>query len=339
MINVGIIGLGYWGPNYVRIVNELEQVKLESCCDLDKGNLKKFTNLYPFVKTTSNYKELISDERIDAVIITTPPHTHYQIAKDCLEKDKHVLVEKPLANNSNDAKDLVKISEQKGKILMVGHVYKYNPGIRKLKELISSGDLGDIFYITSERMGLGPIRKHGNALWDLATHDISIATYLLDSMPNSVNARGECYIQNGIEDLVFLTLNFPNKIICNIIASWFSPEKIRRTNVVGSEKMAVFDDVNKSEMIKIYERKIDKELLDATPEYSDHQLIVRFGNVLIPRIEQSEPLKNMVTDFCKCISENKKPLCDGLDGLNVVKILEAANKSLKNDGTRVNIDA
>jgi predicted dehydrogenase len=336
-IQFGVIGLGYWGPNYVRVINELEETKLKYCCDLEGEKLEKLEKLYNSIQITKNYKDVIQDPEIDAVVIITPPNTHYAIGRDCLEHNKHVLIEKPLATSSKDCKELIKLADEKKRILMVGHVYKYNPGVRKIKDLISNGEIGKIFYCSAMRIGLGPIRKHASALWDLAIHDVTIATYILNSLPDSVNAIGESYIQEGIEDVAFLTFNFPNKIKYNINVSWYSPEKIRETLVVGSKKMVIFDDVNKTESIKIFERKLDKGLLNSTPQYSDHQLIIKEGDIYIPRVDQSEPLKNQVKHFLSCIKNNEQPLSDGNDGLNIVRILEAAESSLKNNGITVRL--
>ncbi|WP_445475522.1 Gfo/Idh/MocA family protein [Methanococcoides methylutens] len=334
MMNIGVIGLGYWGPNYVRIINELNESIVEYCCDLDPNNLNKVNDLSASTKTTTDYMEMAKNPNIDAVVITTPINTHFKIAKDFLLNGKHVLIEKPFTNTSKEAMELIKIAEEKNLILMVGHVYAYNPGVQKLKEVINEG-IGDLYYVRAERMGLGPIRKHANALWDLGTHDISIATYLFDSMPESVSAEGVSYIQANVEDVAFLTLKFPNNVIYNIHSSWFAPEKIRKTTAVGSSSMIVFDDVNKSETIKIYDRSIDKSLLDSSPEYSDHQSIVSVGDIHIPLVEQSEPLKNQVKHFLECISKNKQPITDGYAGFKVIKILEAAEESLQNNGRRV----
>lgn len=334
MINVSVVGLGYWGPNYVRILNELKDCKVGYCCDLDQKNLVKIKNLSLDAKTTIDYLEVAKSPDVDAVIITTSLNSHFKLAKDFLKNGKHVLIEKPFTSTSKEATELIEIAEKENLALMVGHVYVYNPGVQKLKEILTNKG-GNLYYVRAERLGLGPIRKHANALWDLCTHDISIATYLLDSMPESVSAEGASYIQENVEDMVFLTLKFPNKVVYNIYASWIAPEKIRKTTTVGSDVMVVFDDANKSEMIKVYDRTIDKGLLNSTAEYSDHQSIVSLGDIHIPRVDQSEPLKNQVKHFIDCISNNKKPITDGYEGLKVVKILEAAEKSLKSKGERV----
>ena len=334
MINVAIVGLGYWGPNYLRIFNELKESTIEYCCDLDQANLDKIKDLFPDVKTTNDYKEVAESSNVDAVIITTPLNTHFKLAEDFLRNGKHVLIEKPFTSTSEEAIKLIEIAEKKDITLMVGHVYVYNPSVQKIKEVISD-KLGKLYYVRAERLGLGPIRKHANALWDLCTHDISIATYLFDSIPENVSTQGGSFIQEGVEDIVFLTLNFPNNVLYNIYASWIAPEKIRKTTVVGSDAMVVFDDVNKSEMIKVYDRKINTELLNSTPEYSDHQSIVNIGDIHIPMVEQSEPLKKQAKHFLDCISNNKKPITDGYEGLKVIKILEAAERSMKNKGESV----
>lgn len=329
MIKIGVVGCGYWGPNYIRAFNESANSKVQSCCDLKKENLAKIKNIYSDIEMTNDYQKIINNHQIDAVVITTPPNSHYEIAKACLENKKHVLVEKPFTSNSKEAAELIKIGKKNKLTLMVGHVYKYNPGIVKLKEIIKNNDLGTLYYINAERIGLGPIRRHANALWDLATHDISIALYLLDDFPVQITVAGGSYIQNDVEDAVFVNLKFSSKLICNIHANWIAPEKIRKVTVVGSKGMAVFNDTDKTEALKIYEREIDKSLMSSTPEYSDHLSIVRIGNIYIPKLEQSEPLKNQVKHFLECIQKNKNPLTDGKDGLDVVRILEMADKSLK----------
>lgn len=333
---MGIIGTGYWGPNYVRIFNELEDGRCKYCCDLDEANLRKIKKVYPSTIVTKNYREVAKNPDVDGVVITTPLDTHYEIARYCLEEGKHVLIEKPFTQTSEEAEELIRISKKNNLVLMAGHVYRYNPGIIKLKEIMEE-KLGDLYYASAERMGLGPIRKRASVLWDLAAHDISISTYLFDATPKSVSADGESYIQKGVEDVVFLNLKFPNNVIFTVYATWIAPEKIRKITVVGSKAMVVFDDTKKSEMLKIYERGINKALLDSTPEYHDHQSIVSLGDVHLPKVEQSEPLKNQASHFLDCIHENKKPITSGFEGLEVVKILEAAQKSLKKRAIEVEI--
>ncbi len=329
IVNCALVGLGYWGPNYLRIFHELSSAKIIYCCDLDGEKLENVKRLYPEINVAKDYKKIAQDLNIEAAIIATPLNTHYPIAKYFLEHKKHILVEKPFTSTAVEAKGLIKLAQRNKLILMVGHVYKHNPGVIKLKEIIKEGKLGKIYYLKAERIGLGPIRKQASALWDLATHDIYIALYLLEKLPLTVSSHGGSYIQEDIEDFVDLNLTFPDNISCTIYASWFAPEKVRSLTAVGSKGMAIFDDINKNETLRIYEREIDKTLLNSTPEYSDHQNIVNIGDIYIPNIKQSEPLKNETLSFLECIFQNTQPINDGIDGLNVVRILEAAEKSLK----------
>ena len=329
MINIILVGFGYWGPNYLRVLRELGKCNIRYCCDLDGSKLENIKKIYPDIMIARDYKAVLKGHKIDAAVVVTPLNTHYKIVKFFLEHKKHVLVEKPFTSTSEEAKELINIAKKNRLVLMVGHVYKHNPGITALRDIIKKGKLGKIYYLKAERMGLGPVRRQTSALWDLATHEIYIALYLLGKMPLSVYAHGGSYIQKYIEDFVDLSFIFPDNISCTICASWFAPEKIRRVTVVGSKGMAVFDDVNKTEMLKIYEREINEAPLYSTSEYANHQNIVNIGDILIPKIKQSEPLRNQVECFLECIGNNTQPINDGMDGLNVVRILEAAQKSLK----------
>lgn len=334
-MNVGIIGLGYWGHNYLSILNQLGNVSIKYCCDFGKlgsKNIKYISN----AKITSDYKDILRDPAVEAIIITTPPNTHYQIIKDCLEAEKDVLVEKPMTLNSKEGGEVVNLSKKKNKILMVGHTYLFNPGIIKLKSLIDSNEFGELLYGIALRLGLSPIRKSASVIWDLASHDISIALYFF-GFPASVLCIGESYIQGGIEDYANLVLRYPNKLNFSIYISWFCPEKIRKITLVGKKRMVVFDDMNKFEMIKIYEKSLDFALLNDNPTYIDHQNIVREGSIEIPYIEQSEPLKNQIMHFVECVKARTLPRSNCNHGLEVVKILEAAEKSLKNNGQLIEI--
>lgn len=330
-LNIAIVGLGYWGPNYARIVCELSEGNLLWCADLSEENLRKIKEKYPAVKTTTDYQEIITDPDVDAILVVTPVNSHHKITKSFLEKGKHVLVEKPFTETLEQAEDLISLAESKNLTLMVGHVYLFNPGIKKLKELIKTGQLGDIYYIKAERFGLGPIRKQASALWDLATHDISIALYLIEAEPAAVWVQGGDYLQDGVEDFVNLTLRFPKKVFATAFASWYAPEKIRKTIVVGSKGMAVFDDVNKEEMLKLYRWKVDTNLLDVTPEYHDHQNIILMGNTEKVTVKNIEPLKDQVQHFIDCILYKKNPLTDGRNGQRVVKILRSAEDFLRKE--------
>jgi len=334
MPSFGIIGCGYWGPNYVRALSDLK-MHIEYCGDLSQKNLENIANLNQNIKVTTNSDEIIKSNKVDAIIITTPPNTHYELAKKCLEHGKHVLIEKPFVTTHTEGEELVRLAEKMNKKLMVGELYKFNPGVMKTKELINAGELGRIFYAYSERTGLGPIRKYANALWDLAVHDISIATFILGSLPLSISAKAEPYIHENVEDLVFLTMTFPGNVLYSIHASWLAPIKTRKLTVVGSKKMIVFDDVNKDESVKVFERRIELQSLNTTPLYSDHQLVVRMGDVSIPQIEHSEPLKNQLQHFIDCIVNDKVPLTSGKSSLTSIRIMEAADESIRNKGKEI----
>ena len=328
IINIGIIGVGYWGPNYVRIFNELEQSKISCCCDVDGAKPDQIKRTNPFIETTKDYKDLLLASDVDAIVVSTPASTHYKIVKDCLVAGKDVLVEKPIALNSKDAEELVNTAKKEKRILMVGHTFVYNSVVQKLKDYIYNGDLGDIYYLHFSRTGLGPIRKDVNAMWDLAPHDISMLLYLLEDMPTEVSAKGQSYLQEGVEDVVFMTLRFPENILASIHVSWLDPYKIRRVTVVGSKRMAVFDDVNKLETLKIFDKGIDRYGEKSYADYGEFQLEIRDGDVHIPKIVMGEPLKNQCKHFIECVRERKEPLTNGEEGLKVVRILEAAQESL-----------
>ena len=316
MINIGIIGLGYWGRNYVRIIDELEETKVSWCCDTDET-----TDIAAYWFITDCISGL---KDVQAVVVATPASTHYKIVKYCLLAGKDVLVEKPLALNSKDAKELVEIAKKGERILMVGHTFIYNPAVRKLKDYIASGYLGNLYYLYFTRTGLGPIREDVNALWDLAPHDISMLSYLLDAMPIDVSAMGQAYIQKGVGDVMFMSLRFPNNILAGVHVSWLGPRKIRQVTIVGSKRMVVFDDVNRLEPLKIFDKGIDHKSQD---RYTD-QFQVRDGDIHIPKIEMSEPLKNQCEHFSNCIQKQTKPLTDGENGLRVIQVLERLERSL-----------
>jgi predicted dehydrogenase len=335
-MKIGIIGCGYWGSNYIRIFNELPDSNVVWVSDLKKENLIKIKH-YPNTKKTTDYKDMLREKGVDAVVVSTPASTHFEICKESLLSGKHVLVEKPITTDSKDAEELIRISEMQKRKLMVCHTFEYNPGIIALKNYIKEKILGDIFYISAKRTGLGPIRSDVNALWDLAPHDISITNYLLGSIPETTICTGMSYLQEGVEDVVFLNLKYPKNILCSVEISWLNPRKIRETVVVGSKKMAVFDDVNKNETLKIFDKGAVPFGTRDFSDYSEHQLLIRDGDVLIPKVEQSEPLKNQCKEFLDSIKNDRKPKTDGRSGLSIVRVLEAAQKSLDNKGIEVNI--
>jgi len=326
-IKVGIIGFGYWGPNLTRNFHELPVSQLTAIADFKVDCLERAQSLYSDVTLVTDYKELFQME-LDAVVVATPPITHYSIAKDCLEHGLHVLVEKPLTLNSQHARELIDIAHSKNLILMVGHTFVYNSAVMALKEYIDSGELGDIYYIDTARLNLGLFQRESNVLWDLAPHDISILLYLLGERPISVGAQGMACVFDGIMDVAYMNLIFPNKIPAYIHVSWLDPCKIRRITVVGSRKMIVYNDVENEQKLKIYDKGIDAP--DYTDGFGEFQLNYRSGDIVIPRIRMTEPLRQECQHFLDCITDNKQPRSSGEDGLSVVKILEVAQHSMSN---------
>lgn len=339
MINLGIIGCGYWGPNLLRNFLEVAQTRVQVVAELDEARLKYLAQKYPSLKTTKDYEEILRSD-IEAVVIATPAATHYALAKEALAHKKHVLVEKPLAMTSSEAEELISLAEKNKCTLMVGHTFEYNPAVQALKRYVQGGELGQPYYIYSQRLNLGVIRQDVNALWNLAPHDISILIYLLEKMPVSVVARGYDFIQPGIEDLVFLTLQFSDELVAHVHVSWLDPSKVRRMTLVGSRKMIIYDDTAEAKL-KIHEKGITREniheCLGRFDDFGEFQLLKSAGNVVLPRIDFVEPLRLEADHFVDCIVKGKRPLTDGENGLRVVRVLEAAQRSLKNKGQIVDI--
>jgi predicted dehydrogenase len=292
-------------------------------------------NRYPKIHVTHDFRELFEMD-LDAAVIATPPATHYELARSCLEHDLHVMVEKPMTLNSRDAEVLVALADERARVLMVGHTFEYNPAVLALKELIESGEMGEIYYLDAARLNLGLFQNDTNALWDLAPHDISILLYLLEKEPLTVRACGATCVLKGIHDVVYIHLDFANCVSAHIHVSWLDPCKVRRITVVGSRKMAVYNDVENLEKIKIYDRGV--EIPDTPNNFGEIQCSYRYGDILIPNIRFSEPLRMECQHFLDCITNHTRPRSDGRSGLNVVKIIEAAQKSLINGGEEILIN-
>jgi predicted dehydrogenase len=335
-INVAIVGLGYWGPNLVRNFAGLDRVNLQAVCDVRTASLVPVGKQYPAVQLVADYAQVLQDGSIEAIVIATPVETHYELAKAALQAGKHVMVEKPLATTTAQCLELIDLAEKYNKVLMVGHVFLYNVAVKKLKSYIDRGELGQIYYIYSSRLNLGRIRRDVNARWNFAPHDISIILHLLEMMPSQVNARGFSYIQEGIEDVVFVTLNFPSGTGVNIHISWLDPRKVRLMTVVGSKKMVIYDDASSDAKIQVYDKGVTtasaQQTLGDFSSFGEFQLLLRAGDVLIPKIDFVEPLKVECQHFVECIIAGKRPITDGQDGLQVVQVLEAAQRSLLNEG-------
>lgn len=326
-INVGVIGCGYWGPNLVRNLAELPGANLLAVADLDDARLAHMRARYPGLETTKNYRDFFSMP-LDAVVVATPPATHHRIALDCLQHDRHVLVEKPLTLNSRDAKELVETADERDLTLMVGHTFEYNSAVQTLKEIIEGGELGEIYYIDMVRVSLGLYQADMNVLWDLAPHDVSILRYLLGQDPTSIAAQGAASIFPGKHDIAHVHLTFPDDVLAHIHVSWLDPCKVRRITVVGSRKMVIYDDVETLEKIRIYDKGV--EALPYTDTFGEFQCSYRYGDIVIPHIRFTEPLRQECQHFLDSIRNGTEPRSSGRVGLQVVKILEVADRSLQN---------
>ncbi len=332
-VRVGVVGLGYWGPNLVRNFDRLPNAELAYCCDLDEANLQKARTLYPHAVATNDLDAMLADDLLDAVVIATSVPTHYALGKKALEAGKHTFIEKPISLKAAHAEDLLSTAETKGVKLMVGHLLEYHPAVRKLKELIDSGSLGRVFYVYANRLNLGKVRTDENALWSFGPHDISVLNYLIGEEPEEVSARGECYLQDGVEDVVFGYIKYPSGIVGHLHVSWLDPHKSRKITVVGSDKMVVFDDMESDRKVTIY----DKGATTTRAKFDNYGEFVtlHFGDIHIPKIGNEEPLRIEAQHFVDCVRENRQPLSDGRDALNVVRVLEAMERSLRQGGRPV----
>ncbi|MBF8277135.1 MAG: oxidoreductase domain protein [Candidatus Brocadiaceae bacterium] len=335
MIRVGIVGCGYWGINYVRVFSELAQAPVVRVCDLNEERLRLVHHKYSSVFPTRSLEELLSDPNIDAVVVSTPAVTHYEVVKACLLKNKHVLVEKPLSTQIEEGNELIQLAEERQRVLMVGHTFLYNPGILKIKDCLSRNELGTVYYLHATRTHLGLIRNDVNAIWDLAPHDISIFSFLLNTQPLWVSAVSGCFLKSSVPDVGFITLGYPQNIIGNIHVSWINSNKVREVVVVGSKKRIVFDDLNNLERVRIYEK--GASITGDVDTFGEFQLQLRDGDIISPRIETSEPLKNQCIHFLNCLAKGHTPLSDGKNGLNVTRVMSAITRSMENRGSPVDI--
>jgi predicted dehydrogenase len=332
---VAVVGLGYWGPNWVRNLYHLQCSERVVACDLDEGRRKHVQTLYPGVESSSRFNEVLEDPDIEAVVIATPVSRHYPMARQALAADKSVLVEKPLAMSPRDAADLVRLARERGRVLMAGHTFEYSAPVLKIHDLISSGELGDVLYVSSIRANLGLFQHDINVVWDLATHDISIILMLMGRMPEAVSCQGQSHYKRTVEDVALLSLHFSRNVIAFVHVSWLDPNKIRRTTIVGSRKMLVYDDTEIQEKIRIYDKGLDVHRYYDT--FGDFQFSYRYGDIQIPRVEEKEPLRAECEHFVDCIRNSIAPRTDGLSGLRVVSVLHAANASLRNGGAMMKV--
>jgi len=328
-LTVAVVGAGYWGKNLVRNFAIARRCKLKYVCDLDGQTLARQKRAFPFIETTDNLDEVLADSEVQAVVTAVQVENHFEVAKKALDAGKHVYVEKPLTLVAEEAKKLIELSEDKALKLMVGHLLVYHPAVAYVKNLINTGQIGKPYYMYTQRVNLGIVRQNENAWWSLAPHDISVICHLFDAEPVSVAAQGKCFLQDGIEDVVFATIKFADGKAAHVHCSWLDPHKIRKMTVVGSEKMVTFDDMEATEKVRIYDKAAA-----VNPDANTYADIIslRFGDIIMPRIPTGEPLALECNHFIDCILDDKSILSDGLAGLKVVKILQAGQKSLESSG-------
>lgn len=328
-LTVGVVGCGYWGPNLIRNFYENERAELRYVCDLVPEKLAKFARRYPTVNTTVNYEDLLNDPGLDAVVIATPVHTHFRLSQQALSAGKHVLVEKPMCMTSQECQALVSLAAANNLVLMVDHTFAYHGAVTRIKDVIDRGELGEILYFDSIRINLGLFQSDVNVVWDLAPHDLSIMDYLLGQTPKTVHATGACHAGNGIEDIAYITLTFENNLIAHFNVSWLSPVKVRQMLIGGTKKMIVYDDLTPLEKVRIYDKGISIAEANAYDSQYVNQIQYRIGDMHSPVIDLTEALKVEVAHFVDCVLEGRQPITDGLSGWRTVRILEAANVSIK----------
>ncbi len=328
-LNVGVVGAGYWGPNLIRNFYENESVTLSHVCDLDAGKLAKIAKRYPTVTTITDFALMLENADLQAVVIATPVHTHYPLAKQALLAGKHVLVEKPMCMNTDECRELIALASERNLTLMVDHTFVYHGAVQRIKDEIDGGTLGDVLYFDSVRINLGLFQSDINVVWDLAPHDLSIMDYLIGKNPVSIHATGACHAGNGIEDIAYITVTFEDNVIAHFNVSWLSPVKVRQILVGGTKKMIVYDDLEPMEKIRIYDKGITVGQPQTDEERYANLVGYRVGDMMAPKLDLTEALKAEVAHFVDCCLNSKRPLTDGEAGLRVVQILEAANKAIK----------
>lgn len=327
-VSIGVVGLGYWGPNWLRNFSSLENCTLAWGCDLSKDRTSKFSRQYPAVKFTTKFKDLLSDKKLEAIVIATPTSTHFPLAKAALEAGKHVLLEKPMTGDSKEGAKLVAIAKKKKKLLLVDHTFAYTSAVNRISEIVKSGKLGELLYFDSTRINLGLIQKDVNVLWDLAIHDLTILSRITDLKGvKEVLAIGSAHYGTHAED-AHLHLTFKSGLAAHIHCSWLSPVKIRETLIAGRKAMIVYDDTQPSEKIRLYDKGVERDTTKPDPFFPKY----RSGDVLIPALPMTEALSNEAKHFLDCVRGSAKPLISGEDGLTMVKILELASASLKKNG-------
>ncbi|GIH08166.1 oxidoreductase [Rhizocola hellebori] len=326
------IGFGYWGPNLARNLGALAGPRWRHLVDLSPERREKAASLYPNVNVTDDLDAVLADDGVSAVVVATPAASHAPLARRALAAGKHVFVEKPLALSTADAVELATTADDKDLVLMVGHTFEFNPAVRAMKEYVDNGEIGEVLYLHSQRLNLGRIQSDINAFWSIGPHDVSIANYLLGSSPEWVSARGARYLNEAVEDVMFVTVGYPGGILAHMHVSWLDPSKTRRTTVVGSKKMLVYDDMDADGRLKIYDKGADRLDADA---YGAWQYRLRDGAMHVPSLPMVEPLSTELRHFIECVDANRRPVVDGWNGVRTVAVLEAVDESLRHDGAKV----
>jgi predicted dehydrogenase len=336
LLRTAVIGAGLWGPNLIRNFHNQQTSEVAWVVDSDGSRLALTQSRYPDIRVSTEPAAAFADPTVDAVVIATPTMTHHQLASAALAAGKHVLVEKPIARSLAEAEDLCLLAERHRRVLMVGHVFLFNLGIRKVKALLDEGRLGRLFYLAMVRTNLGPIRTDVNAAWDLAAHDISIANYWLSATPHAVAAQGGSWINSGVEDVVFATLWYPNDVIVHLHVSWLSPRKVRDITIVGEVAMLTFDDMNLPEPVRLYDKGVrDERPAGFVDTFASFRTSIRDGDISIPRVVLGEPLRAECDHFIACVAHGEVPISDGRSGAETVRVLEAIARSSDNGGARV----
>jgi predicted dehydrogenase len=332
-IHIGVVGCGYWGPNLIRNFKSHPECELRVVCDLSKDRLAHMKKLYPEVEGLTDYAAMLQDKQLDAVVIATAVRFHHPMAKAALEAGKHTFIEKPMASSVAECEELVELARSKGLTLMVGHTFLYSSPVRKVKEIIQRGDIGDLRYISSRRLNLGLFQKDINVTWDLAPHDLSIILYIMDEWPSQVNCTGNAHVTPGIEDITNMSISFPSGRLATVASSWLDPRKVREMTFVGTRRMIVYDDVQPLEKIRIFDARVERP-----PHYdtfAEFTYAYHYGDQYIPYVKQEEPLKVETAHFLESIRTGRQPISNGTQGLELVRILESASTSLKKHGAPV----
>lgn len=332
MTGIGVIGAGHWGPHLIRNFNDNLSSQVLWVAETADVRRKMIGERFPSIAVTSEIDDLLADERVDAVVVATPTSTHAGIVTSALEAGKHVFVEKPIAHNLDDSLELCRLADGKQLVLMVGHVFLFNPAFRAAKEYIDKGDIGDVKYLSMTRTNLGPVRGDVNAAWDLASHDISIANYWLGQTPSMVTAKGGSWLNEGVEDVVFATLTYPGDVLVHIEASWLNPRKRRLVAAIGSERMLTVDDMDLNEPIRIYDKGIVGTRDEFTDTFAGFRSQIREGEVRIPHVTGGEPLRSECDEFLRRIAGDGSDLSDGWDGASIVSVLDAVDRSMAKGG-------